>query len=148
MTTKGLNIIVSRPRQSQVLLHKHWNWGNHWLTVQSNPIPSNLIINLTDRANFANPAYLSSFVFSYKGLLAWLLYKLQCLTLCVPVCLSPPPPPIFKKKLWGIETFCQQSIPKFHSEILASSNFNRNKMLSPGLEKNYTLKYFTDNFPT
>ena len=29
---------------------------------------------------------------------------------------------------------------RFHSEILASLNFNKNKMLSPGLENNTTLK--------
>ena len=36
----------------------------------------------------------------------------------------------------------------FHSEILASLNFNKNKMLSPGLENNHTLKFCSDNFPT
>ena len=30
----------------------------------------------------------------------------------------------------------------FHSEILASLNFNKNKMLSPGLKNNHTLKCF------
>ena len=29
-------------------------------------------------------------------------------------------------------------IPKFHSEILAFINFNKNKMLSPGLDNNHT----------
>ena len=36
----------------------------------------------------------------------------------------------------------------FHSEILASLNFNKNKMLSPGLENNHTLKCCSGNFPT
>ena len=36
----------------------------------------------------------------------------------------------------------------FHSEILASINFNTNKLLSPGLENNNTLKCCPDNFPT
>ena len=36
----------------------------------------------------------------------------------------------------------------FHSEILASWNFNKNKHLSPGLENNHTLKCCSGNFPT
>ena len=36
----------------------------------------------------------------------------------------------------------------FHSEVLASFNFNKNKMLSPGLENNLTLKCCFGNFPT
>ena len=31
---------------------------------------------------------------------------------------------------------------RFHSEIMASLNFNKNKILSPGLENNHTLKHF------
>ena len=37
---------------------------------------------------------------------------------------------------------------RFHSEILASLNFNKNKMLSPQLENNHTLKCCSDNFLT
>ena len=37
---------------------------------------------------------------------------------------------------------------KFHSEILASLNSNTNKILSPGLKNNYTLKCCSGNFPT
>ena len=37
---------------------------------------------------------------------------------------------------------------RFHCEILASLNFNKNKMLSPGLENNCTLKCCFGNFPT
>ena len=37
---------------------------------------------------------------------------------------------------------------KFHSEILASLNFNKNKILSPELENNYALKCCSSNFPT
>ena len=36
----------------------------------------------------------------------------------------------------------------FHSEILASLNFNKNKFLSPGLKNNHTLKCCSGNFPT
>ena len=36
----------------------------------------------------------------------------------------------------------------FHSEIRASLNFNQNKILSPGLEYNHTLKCCFGNFPT
>ena len=36
----------------------------------------------------------------------------------------------------------------FHSEILASLNFNMNKSLSPGLENTHTLNSCSDNFPT
>ena len=36
----------------------------------------------------------------------------------------------------------------FHSEILASLNSNKNKILSPGLENNHTLKGCSGNFPT
>jgi hypothetical protein len=36
----------------------------------------------------------------------------------------------------------------FHSENLASLNFNKNKILSPGLEKNHKLKCSLGNFPT
>ena len=36
----------------------------------------------------------------------------------------------------------------FHSEILASSNFNKNKILSPGLENNHTTKCCSGNFST
>ena len=36
----------------------------------------------------------------------------------------------------------------FHSEILASLNFNKNIILSPGLENNHTLKCCSGNFPT
>ena len=36
----------------------------------------------------------------------------------------------------------------FFSEILASLNFNKNKMFSPGLENNHTLKCCSGNFPT
>ena len=36
----------------------------------------------------------------------------------------------------------------FHSEILASLNFNKNEILSPGLENNHTLKCCSCNFPT
>ena len=36
----------------------------------------------------------------------------------------------------------------FHSEILASLSFNKNKMLSPGLENKLTLKCCFGNFPT
>ena len=35
----------------------------------------------------------------------------------------------------------------FHSEILASIKFIKNKILSPGLESNHTLKCGSDNFP-
>ena len=35
----------------------------------------------------------------------------------------------------------------FHSEILASLNFNKNTILSPGLENNHTLKCCSGNFP-
>ena len=33
-----------------------------------------------------------------------------------------------------------KGLNKFHSEILASINFNKDKILSPGLENNHTLK--------
>ena len=36
----------------------------------------------------------------------------------------------------------------FHSEILTSKNFNRNKFWSPGLENNHTLKYCLGNLAT
>ena len=36
---------------------------------------------------------------------------------------------------------------KFHSSILASLNFNKNKILSPGMENNHTLKCCSGNFP-
>ena len=36
----------------------------------------------------------------------------------------------------------------FHFEILASLNFNKNKMLYPGLENNPTLKCCSGNLPT
>ena len=36
----------------------------------------------------------------------------------------------------------------FHSEILASVNFNKDKIWSPGLENNQTLKCCSCNFPT
>ena len=36
----------------------------------------------------------------------------------------------------------------FHSEILASLNFIKNKFLSPVLENNHTLKCCSGNFPT
>ena len=36
----------------------------------------------------------------------------------------------------------------FHSEILTSLNFNKNKILSPGLENYHTLKCCSGNFPT
>jgi hypothetical protein len=36
----------------------------------------------------------------------------------------------------------------FHSEILASLYFNKNKILSPGLENKHTLKCCSGNFPT
>ena len=35
----------------------------------------------------------------------------------------------------------------FHSEILASLNFNKNKILFPGLENNHTMKCCSGNFP-
>ena len=38
--------------------------------------------------------------------------------------------------------YAKHAMLKFHSEILASINFNKNKMLSPGLENNHTLKCF------
>ena len=41
-----------------------------------------------------------------------------------------------------------QRLSMFHSEILASLNFNKNKILSPGLENNHTLKCCSGNFPT
>ena len=37
---------------------------------------------------------------------------------------------------------------KFQSEILASLNVDKNKMLSPGLKNNRTLKCCYGNFPT
>ena len=37
---------------------------------------------------------------------------------------------------------------RFHSEILASLNFNKNNILSPGWENNHTLKCCSGNFPT
>ena len=37
---------------------------------------------------------------------------------------------------------------RFHSEILASQNFNKNKIMSPGLENNHTQKCCFGNFPT
>ena len=36
----------------------------------------------------------------------------------------------------------------FHSEILASFNFNKKKIVFPGLENNHTLKCCSGNFPT
>ena len=39
-------------------------------------------------------------------------------------------------------------LPMLHPEILASLNFNKNKILSPGLENNHTLKCCSGNFPT
>ena len=36
----------------------------------------------------------------------------------------------------------------FHSEILASLSFNKNLILSPGLENNHTLKCCSGNFST
>ena len=36
----------------------------------------------------------------------------------------------------------------FHSEILASLNFNKNKICSPVLNNNHSLKYCSGNFPT
>ena len=43
---------------------------------------------------------------------------------------------------------CNQSFDMFHSEILTSLNFNKNKMLSPGLENNHKLKCCSGIFPT
>ena len=36
----------------------------------------------------------------------------------------------------------------FHLEILGSLNFNKNKILSPGLENSHTVKCCSGNFPT
>ena len=41
---------------------------------------------------------------------------------------------------------CTMKSLMFHPEILASLNFNKNKMLSPGLENNHTLKVVLANF--
>ena len=43
--------------------------------------------------------------------------------------------------------FHMHLICMFHSEILTSLNFNKNKMFSPGLENNHTLKCCFGNFP-
>ena len=57
---------------------------------------------------------------------------------------------MYKKRLncplnWSQENQC---LDTFHSEILASLNFDKNKMLSPGLENNHTLQCCSGNFPT
>ena len=46
---------------------------------------------------------------------------------------------------WSLDLRVQHM---FHSEILASLNFNKNKIVSPGLENNHTHKCFSGNFPT
>ena len=43
---------------------------------------------------------------------------------------------------------CFACLPLFHSEIPALLNFNKNKILSHGLENNHTLKCCFGNFPT
>ena len=49
---------------------------------------------------------------------------------------------------WTSSSLLFSKAHMFHSEILASSNFNNNKILSPGLENNHTLKCCFGNFPT
>ena len=53
--------------------------------------------------------------------------------------------PIFSSSL-GL--CAEQKMQKFHSEILASLNFNNNEILSPGLENNNTLKCCFANLST
>ena len=41
---------------------------------------------------------------------------------------------------------CTKLLHKFHYEIVASINFDKNKILSPGLENNHTLKCCSGHF--
>ena len=55
------------------------------------------------------------------------------------------------RKKFKIKWCMQKNLHKkdmFHSEILASLNFTKNKILSPGLGNNHTLKCCSGNFPT
>ena len=55
-----------------------------------------------------------------------------------------------RERVWlQRSTFVQSwSTCLFHSEILTSLSFKKNKILSPGLENNHTLKCCSGNFPT